>query len=34
MGKTDEAITHYRRALRLNPDNAIAHYNLGNALAS
>jgi tetratricopeptide (TPR) repeat protein len=27
-----EAISHYDEALRINPDFAEAHYNLGNAL--
>ena len=28
----DEAITHYQKALQINPDYAEAHNNLGNAL--
>ena len=28
----DEAVACYRRALKLKPDYAEAHYNLGNAL--
>jgi protein O-mannosyl-transferase len=32
-GRVDEAIRHYREALRLNPDYPEAHYNLGNELA-
>jgi tetratricopeptide (TPR) repeat protein len=32
QGKLDEAIACYRRALRLKPDFAEAHYNLGSAL--
>jgi Flp pilus assembly protein TadD len=28
----DEAITHFQKALQIKPDNAEAHYNLGNAL--
>jgi tetratricopeptide (TPR) repeat protein len=28
----DEAITHYRKAIELNPKHALAHNNLGNAL--
>jgi len=31
-GKVPEAIRHYEQALRLQPDLAEAHYNLGNAL--
>ncbi len=31
-GKLDEAILHYREAIRLRPDFAKAHYNLGLAL--
>lgn len=31
-GRTDEAIRHYREAIRLNPDFQEAHYNLGIAL--
>ena len=29
LGKLDEAIACYRRALELKPDYATAHYNLG-----
>jgi tetratricopeptide (TPR) repeat protein len=32
QGRTDEAITQYREALRIKPDYAYAHSNLGNAL--
>jgi tetratricopeptide (TPR) repeat protein len=32
LGKTDEAIVAYRRALDLNANNALAHHNLGDAL--
>jgi len=32
LGNTDGAIAEYREALRLNPDYALAHYNLGLAL--
>jgi tetratricopeptide (TPR) repeat protein len=32
-GKTDEAISHYEAALKLNPKYVDAHYNLGVALA-
>ena len=31
-GKVDEAITHFQKALQINPDYAEACYNLGNAL--
>src|SRR4029077_15271456 len=31
-GRLDAAIVHYRQALRLNPDYALAHNNLGNVL--
>jgi protein O-mannosyl-transferase len=31
-GRTDEAISQYRQALKLNPDAADTHYNLANAL--
>ena len=34
MGRTDEAIAHYRKALRIKPDFAKAAYNLGVALES
>ena len=33
VGKIDEAITHYRRALEIKPVSAEGHSNLGNALA-
>lgn len=29
---SDKAIVQYKKAIEKNPDNAIAHYNLGNAL--
>ena len=32
IGKEDEAILHYRAALRLKPDHPHAYNNLGNAL--
>jgi tetratricopeptide (TPR) repeat protein len=32
-GRVDEAITHYRQALKIKPDYALAHYNLGTVLA-
>jgi len=32
-GRLAEAIAHYEAALRLQPDLAEAHYNLGMALA-
>jgi tetratricopeptide (TPR) repeat protein len=28
----DEAIVHYQQALKINPDHARVHFNLGNAL--
>ena len=31
-GKLDEAIEHYKTALRIKPDKAKAHYNLANVL--
>ena len=31
-GRIDEAIAHYRKALKINPNYAEAHYNLGVAL--
>jgi tetratricopeptide (TPR) repeat protein len=34
MGRVDDAITHYRIALDLNPTLAEASYNLGSALVS
>jgi tetratricopeptide (TPR) repeat protein len=34
QGRTEEAITHYREALRLKPDLAFAHYSWGVALAA
>jgi protein O-mannosyl-transferase len=33
QGRFDEAISHYREAIRLRGDNAEAHYNLGLVLA-
>jgi tetratricopeptide (TPR) repeat protein len=33
-GLTDEAITHFREAVRYRPSFANAHYNLGVALGS
>ena len=33
LGKVDEAIADYRRALEIDPDFAEAHINLGLALA-
>ena len=32
QGRTDEAIREYQAALRINPDSADAHHNLGVAL--
>ncbi len=32
QGKINEAISHFQKALQINPDYADAHYNLGNAL--
>jgi tetratricopeptide (TPR) repeat protein len=34
QGKTEEAIAHYREAIRINPNYADAHNNLGIALGS
>ena len=34
LGQKDEAITSYRKALEINPDNATTHNNLGVALNS
>ncbi len=34
MGKTDEAIKHYKKALIIKPDSAEIHYNLAVLLAS
>jgi tetratricopeptide (TPR) repeat protein len=33
LGKTEEAISHYREVLRLRPGYALAHHNLGVILA-
>ena len=33
LGKTEEAISHYREVLRLKPGYALAHHNLGVILA-
>lgn len=33
-GNTDEALQHFREALRLDPLNAEAHYNVGSVLRS
>jgi tetratricopeptide (TPR) repeat protein len=33
-GRTEEAIVHFREAVRLNPDNAFAHNNWGIALGN
>ena len=32
QGKRDEAIESYQRALKIKPDHADAHYNMGNVL--
>jgi tetratricopeptide (TPR) repeat protein len=32
VGKPDEAIAHYQRALLLDPEHALAHFHLGGAL--
>jgi Flp pilus assembly protein TadD len=32
-GQTDQAVVHFRDSLRLNPDSAPTHYNLGIALS-
>jgi len=31
QGRTDEAVSHFEQAIRINPDYADAHYNLGTA---
>ena len=31
MGRLDEAVAEYKKALSINPNHAKAHYNLGNA---
>jgi tetratricopeptide (TPR) repeat protein len=33
QGQFDEAIGHFRKALEIKPDFALAHFSLGNALA-
>jgi protein O-mannosyl-transferase len=33
-GRTDEAMENHKKAIRLDPNNAEAHYNLGNILLS
>ncbi len=33
LGKPEQALEHYRRALELGPDISINHYNLGNSQA-
>jgi len=33
-GKNEEAISHYKMAIKLNPDYALAHNNLGSALVT
>jgi tetratricopeptide (TPR) repeat protein len=33
-GQTQDAITHYSAALRINPDSSRAHLGLGTALAA
>jgi len=33
LGRADEAIAHFTEALRIDPDSATAHYNLGVVLA-
>ena len=33
-GQSDEAISEFRKALRLDPDSSRTHRNLGDALAS
>jgi tetratricopeptide (TPR) repeat protein len=32
-GQKNEAVTHFRKALELRPDDAMGHYNLGNLFA-
>ena len=34
QARADEAVTHYERALALNPDHVLAHINLSAALAT
>jgi len=34
LGKTDEAVYHYRQALSIRPGNSLAYSNLGNILES
>ncbi|MBW2436279.1 MAG: tetratricopeptide repeat protein, partial [Deltaproteobacteria bacterium] len=34
IGRIDEAIMHYRAALRINPEFEVAHINLGSAIFS
>ena len=34
LGKPDEAITNFKKALSIKPDYPAAHYNVGNALLS
>ena len=33
LGRVQEAIGHFQQVLRIDPDLAEVHYNLGNALA-
>ena len=33
-GKNEEAISHYKMAIKINPDYALAHNNLGVALVA
>jgi tetratricopeptide (TPR) repeat protein len=31
LGRWQDVVTAYQQAVRLNPDDAMAHYNLGSA---
>ena len=32
QGRTNEAISYFKKAIEIRPDYARAHYNLGNAM--